>query len=71
MSSGVGTTLGRLEPRIAVWLMAHGYINAMTCLHVYTDYPFGRLTGLQRFTRLLAERTTDHSPGFISSDELL
>jgi len=71
MSSGVGTTLGRLEPRIAVWLMAHGYINAMTCLHVYTDYPFGRLTVLQRFTRLLAERTTDHSPGFISSDELL
>jgi len=71
MSSGVGTTLGRLDSDIAVWLMAHGYLNAMTCLHVYCDYPFGTLTGIDRFTRLLDDEPRGYSPGFKLNNEVL
>jgi len=68
LSSGVGTTLGRIDATTAVLLVAHGYINAMTALHIYCGYPFGPLKGFERFRQLLTDSERDDSPGFVDPD---
>lgn len=52
--AAVSTTLGKLGRDKAVDLVEHGYILAMTSLHVILNYPLLKLPNRQRFEQLVS-----------------